>query len=167
MLHGPIPLHSTIQRANFDSGKEPLDQWFRDHALQAHRSDSTKVFVVHDDADAAVGFYALSAGSVSPAEAPDRVKRGLGSHPVPVALLTRLAVATSNQGQKLGQALLKDALRRVEEASSLLGVRCVLAHAKDEQAKVFYMHFGFEPSPIHELWLFLLMKDLRKQMATG
>ena len=167
MLHGPIPLHSTIQRANFDSGKEPLDQWFRDHALQAHRSDSTRVFVVHDEEDAAVGFYALSAGSVSPVDAPARVKKGLGAHPVPVALLTRLAVARSHQGQKLGQALLKDALRRVDDASCQLGLRCVLAHAKDEQAKAFYMHFGFGPSPVHELWLFLLMKDLQKQMGAG
>ncbi|MCR9161674.1 MAG: GNAT family N-acetyltransferase [Nannocystaceae bacterium] len=167
MLHGPIPLHPTIERANFDSGKESLDQWFRDHALQAHRAGSTRVFVVHDDNDAAVAFYALSAGSVAPAETPARVKKGLGSHPVPVALLTRLAVATSSQGQKLGQALLKDALRRVDAASGQLGVRCLLAHAKDEEAKAFYMHFGFEPSPVHELWLFLLMKDLRKQMGKG
>ena len=29
------------------------------------------------------------------------------------------------------------------------------------------MHFGFEPSPVHDLWLFLLMKDLRAQMGTG
>ena len=161
MLHGPIPLHATIHRARFDSGNEAIDQWFRDHALQAHRSDSTKVFVVHDELAEAVGFYALSAGSVLPADAPGRVKKGLGGHPIPVALLTRLAVAKQHQGRRLGQALLKDALRRIDDAAGLLGLRCVLAHAKDDQAKAFYVHFGFEASPVHPLWLFLLLKDLR------
>jgi hypothetical protein len=31
-------------------------------------------------------------------------------------------------------------------------------------AKKFYQHFDFEPSPIHELQLMLLMKDLRKAL---
>jgi len=46
----------------------------------------------------------------------------------------------------------------------IVGVRAVLVHAIDEQAKKFYLHFDFEPSPIHELQLMLLMKDLRKSL---
>ena len=41
----------------------------------------------------------------------------------------------------------------------------VLVHAIDEQAKRFYQHFDFEPSPIHHLQLMLLMKDLRKALG--
>ena len=164
MLHGPVPLGPTIRRAGFASGTPALDDWFCNHALQAHRADSTKVFVVHDEHLAAQGFYALSAGSVSRKEAPDRVRKGLGAHPIPVALLGRLAVDERAQGKGLGQALLKDALGRIAQASESLGVRCVLAHAKDEPAKSFYAHFGFEPSPIDPLWMFLLLKDLRRQM---
>jgi len=40
--------------------------------------------------------------------------------------------------------------------------RAVLVHAIDEQARAFYKHFDFEPSPIDALRLMLLMKDLRK-----
>jgi GNAT superfamily N-acetyltransferase len=164
MLHGPIPLSRKIQRARFDSGSAPLDSWFCDHALASHRSGSTKVFVAHDDELAALGFYALSAGSVSPTDAPARVRTGMGGYPIPVALIARLAVASSAQGQRLGQALLKDALLRIEQASELLGVRAALAHAKHERARAFYGQFGFEESPIHPLWMYLLMKDLRRQL---
>ena len=48
--------------------------------------------------------------------------------------------------------------------SDIVSARAVLVHAIDEPAKKFYLHFGFEPSPIHELQLMLLMKDLRKAL---
>jgi hypothetical protein len=40
----------------------------------------------------------------------------------------------------------------------------VFVHAIEEPAKKFYLHFDFEPSPIHELQLMLLMKGLRKSL---
>jgi hypothetical protein len=46
-----------------------------------------------------------------------------------------------------------------------VGARAVLVHAIDDSAKKFYMHFNFEPSPIHEMRLMLLMKDLRKALG--
>jgi len=61
-------------------------------------------------------------------------------------------------------ALLKDALARIAQAADLVGSRAVLVHAIDKPAKKFDLHFDFEPSPIHELQLMLLMKDLRKSL---
>ena len=58
----------------------------------------------------------------------------------------------------------KDALIRIDQAAESLGVRAALAHAKGEQARSFYEHFGFEQSQVHPLWMFLLMKDLRASM---
>lgn len=165
MLHGPTPLSRKILRTKFCSGHPSLDNWFVHHALHAHRSGSTKVFAVHDDDDHAVGFYALSAGNVEAHQAPPRVRKGLGAHPIPIALLARLGVSEPAQGQGLGQALLKDALLRVDQAADLVGMRALLAHAKNEQARRFYMHFGFEPSPVDRLWMFLLMKDLRAALG--
>jgi hypothetical protein len=57
--------------------------------------------------------------------------------------------------------LLKDALGRSAAAADTIGARAVLVHAKDDEAKAFYRHFDFEPSPTDPLHLFLLMKDLR------
>ena len=38
-------------------------------------------------------------------------------------------------------------------------------HAKDDEAKAFYLHYGFEPSPTDEYHLFLMMKDIRKSIG--
>ena len=162
-IQGPHPLTRAIRRDEFDSGNPALDDWFLRYALQAHLSGSTKVFVAHQN-DRALGFYALSAGSVERDDAPARVSRGLGALPVPVALLARLGVDRTAQRRGLGQALLKDALLRVDQASEHLGVRAVMAHAKNEPAKAFYRVFGFETSPINPLWMFLLLKDLRRSV---
>jgi hypothetical protein len=43
----------------------------------------------------------------------------------------------------------------------------VLVHAIDDSARKFYLHFNFEPSPMHELQLMLLMKDLRKTLQAS
>jgi GNAT superfamily N-acetyltransferase len=112
-----------------------------------------------------VGYYALAAGSVEPEQAPERIKKGLARHPVPVILLARLAVDRHEQGKGLGAALLKDALIRAAAAADEIGVRAVLVHAKDEDARAFYERFDFEPSPTDPLHLYLLMKDLKKTIG--
>jgi len=79
-------------------------------------------------------------------------------------LLARLAVDKNEKGTGLGKALLKDALARIAQAADIVGARAVLVHAIDEPARKFYEHFDFEPSPVHELQLMLLMKDLRRAL---
>ena len=76
-------------------------------------------------------------------------------------LLARLAIDTSEQGQGLGKALLKDALLRTAQAADITGIRALLTHAKDEAARSWYERFDFEASPTDACHLFLLMKDLR------
>ncbi|WP_211253473.1 GNAT family N-acetyltransferase [Knoellia subterranea] len=111
------------------------------------------------------GFYALATGGVENAAAPARITKGVPRHPVPVILLTRLAVDSSAQGKNLGRSLLVDALARVNAAADEVGVRALLIHAKDDDARAFYMHLAeFEPSPTDPLHLFLLIKDLRKAL---
>lgn len=60
---------------------------------------------------------------------------------------------------------LKDALLRIASAADIVGARAVLVQAIDEPVKEFYLHFDFEHSPVHELKLMLLMKDLRKALG--
>ena len=108
------------------------------------------------------GYYSLAAGAVTHDEATARVKKGLARHPIPVILLARLAVDVSMQGKKIGPALLKDALRRAAHAADTVGARAVLVHAKDDDAKGFYEHFTFEPSPSDSYHLLLIMKALQE-----
>jgi len=146
---------------DFDCGEPGLNEWLTRYALLALRSETARTYVTHRDLHVR-GYYSLAVGSVVREEAPERVVRGTGRHDVPVAILARLAVDRSEQGSGLGSALLKDALIRVAHAADVIGVRAVLVHAKNDAARRFYERFDFEPSPIDDLRLFLLMKDLRK-----
>lgn len=120
-----------------------------------------RVFVTATD-EQVLGYYALSTGGVDHADAPTRVIKGVARHSIPVVILARLAVHEGHQGQRLGHALLRDALLRVLTASDEVGIRALLIHAKDDAAKSFYMSFGeFEESPTDPMHLYLLMKDLR------
>lgn len=165
---GPVvPLAPEHETADFDCGSEAQTAWLRRHGLQAQQAGTSRVFVVTPvGSNAVAGYYALAAGSVEPDEAPGRVRTGVGRHPVPVVLLTRLGVDRSVQGLGLGTALVKDAFIRVEQAADVIGVRALLIHAESEAARAFYLHLAeFEPSPSDPLHLVLLPKDLRRAMA--
>jgi len=84
-----------------------------------------------------VGYHALTAGSVSRAEVPERIGRGLAAHPVGVVVMGRLAVDRAHQGKGLGTSLLQDALMRAEHAAETVGVRAVPVHAIDAAARSF------------------------------
>lgn len=149
----------------FDSGKPPLDEWLRKYALVNQKSDGAQTYVVHH-ALRVLGYYSLAAGSIATPKASKRAAAGQpqkGS--VPVIVLARLAVDTEAQGQGIGAALLKDALLRSAQAADTIGARAVLVHALDADALLFYQHFGFESSPVDEMTLMLLMKDIRGNMS--
>lgn len=150
--------------SRFDCGAhESLNLWLRKYALQNQANDTARTYVVHR-ANVVVGYYSISAGSVARESATPRSAQGLARHPVPIALLGRLAVHREEQRLGIGSALLKDALIRIEHAADILSIRAVLVHAIDSKAKAFYERFDFEPCPDDELHLMLLMKDLRRAL---
>lgn len=112
-----------------------------------------------------IGYYTLASGSVSRDDVPPRVAKGLGRYPVPITILARLAVDLSERGKGLGQGLLKDALLRALQASELVGSRAVVVHAKDQAAAEFYRRYQFDPSPLNEFHLYLLMKEIRSAVG--
>jgi ribosomal protein S18 acetylase RimI-like enzyme len=76
-------------------------------------------------------------------------------------LLARLAIDRTQQRRGLGEALLKNALLRTAQAADIAGIRALLVHAKDDEARSWYEAFDFERSPTDPHQLFLLMKDLK------
>jgi hypothetical protein len=58
---------------------------------------------------------------------------------IPVSVIGRLAVSRSHAGRGLGADILSDALRRIAAASRSIGIGAVLVHAKDDQARRFYL----------------------------
>ena len=88
--------------------------------------------------------------------------------PIPVIILGRLAVDKRFQGRGLGTALLRDATLRTLAVSNAVGVKALLDHALDEEAKAFYIGQGFLESPINTMTLCLRLDELQTEFrATG
>ena len=66
------------------------------------------------------------------------------------------------QGKGVGKALLKDAMLRTLQAADIAGIRAFAVHAKDEEARRFYLKFDFIPSPSDPMHLFVLLKDVER-----
>jgi len=146
---------------SFDCGQEALNQFLMRFALVNQQANASQTYVGLSD-DEVIGFYTLVVGEVAYEDAPERLTKGLARHPVPIMLLARMGVGTTWQGMGVGAGLLKDAMRRTMQAAGIAGIRAFAVHAKDENAKTFYEHFDFAPSPTDPLHLFLLVKELRR-----
>lgn len=114
-----------------------------------------------DDQQNVIGYYALAAGAVSHALVPGNVKRNLPD-PIPVAVLGRLAVHTDWVGQGIRRGLLKDAVQRTLQTSQQMGIRVLLCHAIDEEARAFYPQHGFIGSPTDAMTVMLSLVRLQE-----
>ena len=146
---------------SFDCGLEELNRFLKRFALPNQAANAAQTYVTSRE-NRVVGYYSLVVGSVQPEESPEPTLKGLARHPVPVMILARLAVDRSEQRTGIGRALLKDGLLRSAQAADIVGIRALVVHAKDEEARRWYEQFDFEASPTDPLHLFLLMKDLKK-----
>lgn len=153
-------LHRNHTVEDFDCGREALNRFLIRYAWQSQQSGASQTYVALAG-DEVIGYYTLVVGQVEYDDAADRLKKGLSRHPVPVMLLARLAVSSSWQGRKLGVGLLKDAMLRTLQAADIAGIRAFVVHAKDDEAKAFYEHLDFLPSPSDPYHLFRLLKDIR------
>ena len=150
----------------FDCGKPSLNEWLVRHARQAQASGSAKTYVLVNEENRINGYYSLTVGQVDSFDAPDRIRKGMGNYPIPVVILARLAVSIQNQRKSIGIGMLQEAIERTLTIADQAGVRALVTHPIDDEASRFYLRFGFEPSPIRERQLLLLLKDARRLLAT-
>lgn len=154
----PQPLLPTHSCTGFSSSEPELDAWLLRRAYANQLSGASRTFVVVDEQQNVVGYYALAAGAVSHQLATPAVRRNMPD-PVPVMVLARLAVDQRAQGIKLGASLLQDAVKRCALVSQHAGIRALLVHALHDRAKQFYEHYGFQVSPFHPLTLMLRLQQ--------
>jgi GNAT superfamily N-acetyltransferase len=156
-------LDSSHERGEFCCGKAPLDDFLRHYASQYAKRGVGRTYVaVRPTGKRVWGYYTLAAGSVAFEQLPAAAAKKLPKHPVPVALLGRLAVDQGVQGQGLGGMLLTDALKRCLGALAHIGIHAVEVLAIDQQAKQFYLKYGFVPLLDDEHHLYLPMRTVEK-----
>ena len=160
-LSPPQPINADDDLGPFDCGDELLSDWLRQQALGSEGA-SARTYVVKDRRRV-VGYYCLATGGVARETVPRKIRHGLPD-PVPVMILGRLAVDKAYQRVGIGSSLLKDALQRTLQVSGQVGVRAVLVHAIDEEAKAFYATYGFIESPAGTRTLFLPLESVAKAL---
>lgn len=156
------------QRTTFSCGHQTLDEFLSRHARQNDAAGLGRTYVATEQEDLVVrGYYTLAAASVAFREMPQDVTRLLPRYPVPVVLIARLAVDTSQQGRGLGKHLLLDAMRRSLTIADQLGVFAVAVEAKDDQARAFYSRYGFRSLTKNRMHLFMQVNTIRKALCQG
>ena len=150
-------------RSGFDCGIPILNDWLTTKVSQFEKKDLARTYVLIETGSTLVkGYYALSNHTVIYESLPTDQAKGLPQIDMPVVLIGRLAVDRSVPGQKLGEFLLIDALRRAEYLAGKIGIRAVEVDAINQAAKLFYERYGFlalSDDPHH---LFLPMNIIRK-----
>lgn len=160
-LGAPVPISAEHDAALFSCGEPALDEWLRSRALQNEERFSRTY--VTCDGNRVLGYYALAAASVRRAAAPGFLRRNAPEE-LPAVIIARLAVDRAATGRGLGASLLADALLRIETAATHIGVAAVLAHAKSDAARDFYLHHArFVEFPADSRTLFLRIDAIRAE----
>lgn len=163
----PRLITATDNVDEFECASTEQTQWLRRHAQQSASTGTTRVFVVtQEDDSTVVAYYAWCMAQLDLAAAPERLKKGAGRYPQPMALLARLGVDSGHEGKGLGAGLLIDVVSRLLTLSGDIGCRGLLIHAESEVARAFYMHLipELQQSPTDELHMVLLLKDARRTL---
>jgi GNAT superfamily N-acetyltransferase len=155
----PRPLQSGDPVADFDCGVEELNRYLQRFAWMNQQANAAVTYVAIKQG-AIVGYYTMVAASAEQAEAPERLRKGLARHPIPVLLLARLAVDLRFRGVGLGTQLVREAALLAVKLSKFTGIRALIVDAKNDRARRFYERLNFEPFPANPLRLFVLTKDL-------
>jgi predicted GNAT family N-acyltransferase len=148
MSYVTVLLAGSHDKSKFSCGKAMLDNYIQKQAKQDVKAKVSACFILSDDHREIKGYYTLSNGSIPNSQLPESVLKKLPRyHNLPVTPLGRLAVDNKFKGQKLGELLLVDALRRCYDTSSKIGSMAVIVDPIDQEAADFYTGFGFIQLP--------------------
>ena len=149
-------------RAAFSCGADDLDNYFQRQASQDTKRRIARIFVVRSEGDekAVLGYYTLSALSIHLSALPNELAKKLPKHPIPAALIGRLAVSSESQGMGIGKILLADAIKRTLALSDEIAVYAMVVDALNAEAEAFYLNFGFSKLSSETKRLFLPLKSI-------
>jgi GNAT superfamily N-acetyltransferase len=134
-------LSSGYLLTGFECGRLALNDWLVRNSLGNQSGGTSGTWVVTELVrERVVGFYASSTSSVLWSSAPKNFGRNQPKE-LSAILLGRIALDDKYQRRGFGAALLKHFILKAIEVAGTIGVRLLLVHAKDEEAKSFYGQF--------------------------
>ena len=156
------PLGRNHDRLSFNCGVRPLNSYLQKQANQDIKRRISRVFVatMQDNPNSIVGYYTLSTLSIELTHLPETAARKLPKHPIPAALLGRLAINKINQGCGVGRMLLVDSIKRCLAISDQIAIYAMVVDAISPDAHAFYQQFGFTTLNSNEKRLFIPLKSL-------
>lgn len=156
MIWDIVQLTKQHDRTAFHCNVPRLDAFLHKYAMQYEKRNLGRTYVLVQDAQPRVfGYYTLAVGGISKEYLPVEAAKKLPDHPVPYALIGRLALDQSVQGQGLGRKLIANAIARCVKASENVGIHSVFVDAIDDAAAAFYLKQGFLqlPNQPHQLFM--------------
>ncbi len=159
----PLDTHKH-DRATFSCGVATLDAYLKTQANQEGKKKIAVTYVlVEQDTAAIIGYYTVSAASIETIRLPEELaRRLLRYNALPAMLIGRLAVDQHYRGQRFGELLLVNALKRCSNISQEIGAMAVLVDAKDEGAVQFYERYGFRRFIDRPMSLYMPMEEIRQ-----
>jgi len=154
------PLAKHHDRQSFQCGIESLDIYLKRQAGQDNKRRISRVFVAHGANNPAriIGYYTLISLSIDLSSLPGYYAKKLPKHPIPAALIGRLAVDRKFQSKGIGGLLLADAIKRTLSVSEEIAIYTLVVDAIDDAAKAFYLRYGFDVLSTRSKRLFLPLK---------
>lgn len=154
-----MPFSSTCSLDEFSCGESSIDSWLKKRAAKNALSGASRTYIAANHGQHVVAFYSLAVGNVAQAATPGNIKRNMPD-PIPVAILARPGVDMPLQRRGVEKALVRDAVLRVRQAASFVGIRALLVHAIHKKAAFFYHECGFQPSPVDDVTLMIRLDPL-------
>lgn len=140
-----VKFNKSYNYLNFDCGIDKLNKYLINYAAQDIKRHLASVFIAiinTDNSQTVVGYYTLSSNYIDINKLDKDYTKKLPYYPyLPAVLIGRLAVDKARQGNKIGEHLLMDALRRV--LTSEIAAFAVIVDAKNDKAINFYKNYGF------------------------
>ena len=141
-------MNSTHDLGRFDCGNGALNTWLKSNALESE-GQSARTYVACES-NVVVGYYCIATGSVERRALPSKLKRQQGLPKMPNSRWPSSAAwraISPTEAQAWALICCKTPCEESSPASEIIGVRCVLVHAIDDNAAKFWKDNEFIEYP--------------------
>jgi len=158
-------LDQSHDRDLFDCGNDALNQFLQQTARQHNQKGVSRTFVLVDTGqqEIVIGFFTLTLCEVRVEQLPLKFAKKYPTK-VPGVKLARLAVSIDSQRKGIGGILMIEAMQRAVSVAENAGGIGLFVDAKDENARNYYLRYGFVILEDASLQLFLPLSTIQQML---